>query len=41
MISTVQANIQNTRETQRTILEAAVTADIYDIDPKKLAILEN
>ena len=35
------SNIQTTRATQRTILEAELTADIYDTAPIKLAILEN
>ena len=41
IITAVQSIIQSTRATQRTILEAAVTAAIYDTDPMKLAILEN
>ena len=41
MIRTGQANIQTARETQKIILEAAVTAGIDDADPIKLAILEN
>ena len=41
MIRTGQANIQNARETQKIILEAAVTASIDDSAPMKLAILEN
>ena len=40
MIRTGQANIQTARETQKIILEAAVTADIDDAAPMKLAILE-
>ena len=36
-----QANIQNARETQKIILEAAVTAGIDDASPIKLEILEN
>ena len=41
MIRTVQDNIQNARETQRIILEAAVTASIDKTAPTKLEILEN
>ena len=41
MIRTGQANIQNFRAIQRTILEFAVTATIDDTAPTKLAILEN
>ena len=41
MIRTGQANIQTARETQKIILEAAVTAGIDDTAPMKLAILEN
>ena len=40
-IRTGQANIQTARTTQRTILEASVTAVIDDADPAKLEILEN
>ena len=41
MIRTGQANIQTATETQKIILEAAVTAGIDDTAPTKLAILEN
>ena len=41
MIRTGQANIQTARETQKIILEAVVTAGIYDAAPMKLNILEN
>ena len=41
MIRTGQANIQTARETQKIILEAAVTAGIDDAAPMKLAILQN
>ena len=41
MIRTGQANIQTVRETQKIILEAAVTAGIDNADPMKLAILDN
>ena len=41
IIRTVQANIYTARETQRTILEAAVTAGIDNADPMKLAVLDN
>ena len=41
MIRTGQANIRTARETQKIILEAAVTAGIDDAAPMKLAILEN
>ena len=41
MIRTGQANIQTARETQKIILDAAVTAGIDDAAPTKLAILEN
>ena len=41
MIRTGQENIQTARSTQRTIVEAAVTAAIDDTAPMKLAILEN
>ena len=41
MIRTGQVNIQNARETQKIILEAAVTACIDDTAPMNLAILEN
>ena len=41
MIRTGQANIKTARETQKIILEAAVTAGIDDAAPTKLAILEN
>ena len=41
IIITVQSNIQTARETQKIILGAAVTTDIYDASPMKLAILEN
>ena len=41
IIITVQSNIQTARETQKIILEAAVTAGIDDAAPMKLAILEN
>ena len=41
MIRTGQANIQTARATQKTILEAAVTAGINDADHMKLAILVN
>ena len=41
MIRTGQANIQTARKTKRIILEAAVTADIGDAAPMKLAMLEN
>ena len=41
MIRTVQANIQTIWETQKIILEAAVTAGIDDAAPMKLEILEN
>ena len=41
MTRTGQANIQNTRTTQRTILESAVIAVIDDAAPMKLATLEN
>ena len=38
MIRTVQANIQTARETQKIILEAAVTAGIDDANPMKKTI---
>ena len=41
MIRTGQAKIQTARETQRTIMEAAVTVDIDDTAHMKLAILDN
>ena len=41
MIRTGQANIQTARATQKTILEAAVTAGIDVAAHMKLAILEN
>ena len=41
MIRTGQANIQTARATQRTILEAAVTAGIDDAAPMKLEMLEH
>ena len=41
MIRTGQENIQTARSTQRTIVEATVTAAIDDTAPMKLAILEN
>ena len=41
MIRTGQANIHTARETQKIILEAAVTSGIDDTAPIKLAILEN
>ena len=41
IIRTVQANIQTARETQKIILEVAVTAGIDDAAPMKLEILEN
>ena len=41
MIRTGQTNIQTARETQKIILEAAVTAGFDDTSPMKLAILEN
>ena len=41
MIRTGQAEIQTARETQRIIMEAAVTAGIDDGAPTKLVILEN
>ena len=41
MTITGQANKQTARETQRTILEASVTAGIDDSDPMKLEMLEN
>ena len=41
MTRTGQYNIQTARETQKIILEAAVTAGIDDAAPTKLAILEN
>ena len=41
MIRTGQAKIQTARETQKTILEAVVTAGINDAAHMKLAILEN
>ena len=41
MIRTGQSSIQTSRETQRIILEAAVTAGIDDTAPTKLEILEN
>ena len=41
MIITVQANIQTERETQKIILQEAVTAGIDDSSLMKLAILEN
>ena len=41
MIRTVQANIQTAKETQKNVLEAAVTASIDDAAPTNLAILEN
>ena len=40
MIRTGQDNIHNARETQKIILEAAVTAGIDDAVPMKLAIFE-
>ena len=41
MIRTGQPNIQTARETQKIILEAAVTAGIDDAAPMKLGILES
>ena len=41
IIITGQANIQTARETQKIILETAVTASIDDAAPMKLVILEN
>ena len=41
IIRTGQSNIQTARETQKIILEAAVTAGIDDAPPMKLDILEN
>ena len=41
MIGTGQSNIQTSRETQRIILEAAVTAGIDDAASMKLVMLEN
>ena len=41
MIRTGQANIQTARETQKIILDAAVTAGIDDAALMKLSILEN
>ena len=41
MIRTGQANIHTARETQKIILEAAVTAGIDDAAPMNLSILEN
>ena len=41
MTRTGQAIIQNSRETQKIIMEAAVTTGIDDAAPMKLAILEN
>ena len=41
MIRTGQANIQSARETQKIILEAAVTAGIDYAAHMKLAVLEN
>ena len=41
MIRTCQVNTQTARETQKIILEAAVTAGIDDAAPTNLAILEN
>ena len=41
MIRIGQFNIKNTRETQRTILESAVTPGIDDTSPMKLAMMEN
>ena len=41
MIRTGRSNIQNTRETQKIILEAAFTAGIDDASPMKLDVLDN
>ena len=41
MIITGQANIKTANETQKIILEAAVTAGVDDAAPMKIAILEN
>ena len=41
MIRTDQDKIHTARETQKTILEEAVTAGIDDTAPTKLEILEN
>ena len=41
MIRTGQANIQIAKETQKIILEAAVTAGINDTAPMKLEMFEN
>ena len=41
MIRIGQFNIKNTRATQRTILESAVTPGIDDTSPMKLAMMEN
>ena len=41
IIRTGQSDIQTARETQKTILEATVTAGNDDADPMKLGILEN